>query len=78
MNLPCISANATSQQESALFPAKGFSTEQQLPFEMMPLLQDWHRYRTDHQVSHPPLKRPRSFGAPNSILSKRSIFLVIK
>lgn len=74
LNLHCTSVTASSQQESALFPAKGLSTEEQLPFEMMPLLQDWHCYRRDHQASHPPLKRSRSGRAPSSILSKRAIF----
>lgn len=73
LDLPCTSVTASSQQESALFPAKGLSTEEQLPLEIMPLLQDWHCYRTGHPACHPP-KRPRSFGARSSISSKRAIF----
>lgn len=73
LDLPCTSVTASSQQESALFPAKGLSTEEQLPLEIMPLLQDWHWYRTGHPACHPP-KRPRSFGALSSISSKRAIF----
>ena len=78
LNLLGTSVTASSQQESALFPAKGLSTAEQLPFEMLPLLRDWQRDRTDHQVSHPPLQRSRSFGAPNSILGKEAIFPAIK
>lgn len=43
MDLPCTSVTASSQQESALFPAKGLSAEEQLSLEIatgLALLQD--------------------------------------